>query len=458
MTSEPSTPHVMRPWTLPALASQLMQQAGLSWRWIRKGFPLRPPDWESAGVHRRQSGAIRGVRGLVSFLAPRRSRVAAEFLGVVLMMALLFVMLMGSFGTAGFGIPALFFPDKPTVFPEWEWSWILEQLFTGIVAGWLLFHLCFACYLLHSREWLKWRGPLSIAEANDPSQPHRLNQYLSATWSVVFTGLVVALLLGGASGTDWLAWVRTGLFIVGVYCGGTVSWWWLLRSTRWQRGQGGMFAWLRSWCTRLTLSYRRLKEARPLHPDVEGAHAIGTLLVSGLLVCWVAGFIWPDAFSRLPTAVFICLFLGLIAAVFAFFQFHGFTSTLAKPLLVVAAVWIYKAVAAWPVEHQYESLHYDHLLTHAELEDNIQKAKSAPEGLKMRDVLKAWRASDEAPRQVDQARPPRGREHERRRHSLRSVDDARLRPARQGNTGISPPGASHHRRLRRHARRGVLCR
>src|SRR5262249_19745079 len=133
-------------------------------------------------------------------------------------------------------------------------------------------------------------------------------------------------------------------------------------------------------------------------------HAIGTLLVAGLLLCWVVGFFWPDLFGRLPTAVFLCLLLGLVAAVYAFFQFHGFTSTLAKPLLVVAGLWVFKAVAGWPVEHAYESLKYDRLLTYEEVEDNIRKAKAAPEGLKITEVLRAWRASA-GPRGGSTARP-----------------------------------------------------
>jgi hypothetical protein len=317
----------------------------------------------------------------------------AEFPVILLMMLALFVMLTGGLGTAGFGIPALFFPDKPTIFPNVEWTWVPEQLFTGMVAGALLFELCFACYLVSSREWLKWRGPLSTAEAEEPTQPHRLNQYLSATWSVMFLVLVVLLLLGGHSGFDWLAWVRLGLFLVGAYLGGAGSWWLLLRLVRWQRRQGGLSGWLRRWCTHLTLRYRRLREARPLHPDVESPHAIGTLLVTALLLLWLAGYCWPNAFERLPTAVFLCLLLGLVAAVFAFFQFHGFTSTIAKPVFVLLILSLIKAVAGGPVEHGYESLDYRNLLTCDEIEENIRKARDAPEGLKTDSVLAAWRAS-----------------------------------------------------------------
>jgi hypothetical protein len=317
----------------------------------------------------------------------------AEFPVVVLMILALLVLLTGSLGTASFGIPALFFPDKPTIIPGLEWTWVPEQLLIGAIAGWLLFMLCFAAYLLHSREWLKWRGPLSRAELDDPGQPHRVNQYLSATWSVAFVVLVAVVLLDAASGSDALAWVRTGIFLAGAYLGGAGAWWLLLRLIRWQRRQGGRSGWLRGWCTRLTLSYRRLREAWPLHPDAESPHAIGTLLVAGLLLCWVAGFLWPDAFARLPTAAFLCLLLGLIAAVFAFFQFHGLSSTVVKPLLVVAALWIFETVAGWPVRHAYESLKYDRLFTPEEIEENIKKAKAAPEGLNVQETLKAWRAS-----------------------------------------------------------------
>src|SRR5262245_49609497 len=354
MTSNPA--FRKRPWSVLALVCHLWEQARLSWGWMRRGFPLRPADWESEG--------IRGANPLQSeayanwYHSSLRStmQMLAEFPGVTLMMVVLFIMLTGSFGTAGFGIPALFFPDKPTIFPQWEWSWALEQLFTGMISGWLLFQLCFACYLLNSREWLKWRGPLSQAEADDPGQPHRVNQYLSATWSVVFALLVITLLLGATSGADWLGWVRTCLFLVGAYLGSALSWRLLLYLIGWQRRQGGLFGWLRRWCTGLTLSYRRLREARPLHPDVESPHAIGTLLVAGLLLCWLVGFVWPDAFARLPTAAFLCLLLGVFAAVIAFFHFHGFTSTLAKPLLLIAAIWVIKVYIAWPVEHRYESL------------------------------------------------------------------------------------------------------
>src|SRR5205809_693863 len=117
MTSEPSSPIVICPWTLPAMASHLRQQAGLSWRWIRKGFPLRPADWESAGVRGANPEQSEAYAAWYHSSLRAIAQMVAEFLGVVLMMALLFVMLMGSFGTAGFGIPALFFPDKPTVFP-----------------------------------------------------------------------------------------------------------------------------------------------------------------------------------------------------------------------------------------------------------------------------------------------------------------------------------------------------
>jgi hypothetical protein len=393
MTSNPPSRFRKRPWTLVALVSFLLGQVGLSWGWVRKGFPLRPPDWESAGVQGANPQQSEAYAHWYHSSLRSTMQMIAEFPGVVLMMVALLVMLTGSFGTAGFGIPALFFPDKPTILPGLEWSWVLEQLFTGLVAGWLLFDLCFACYLLNSREWLKWRGPLSDAEVDDPVQPHRVNQYLSATWSVVFLVLVAVVLLGATSGSDSLAWTRTAIFLVGAYLGGAGGWRILLRLIRWQRRQGGPFGWLRRWCTGLTLSYRRLREARPLHPDVESAHAIGTLLVTGLLLCWVAGFFWPDAFAGLPTAAFLCLFLGLLAAVYAFFQFHGFTSTLAKPVLLVAALWTFKVVAGWPVEHAYESLKYDTLYTYDEIEDNIKKAKAAPEGLKTADVLKAWRAS-----------------------------------------------------------------
>jgi hypothetical protein len=317
----------------------------------------------------------------------------AEFPGVMLMMLALLVMLTGGLGTAGFGIPALFFPDKPTILLDVPWSWLLEQLFTGMIAGWLLFNLCLACYMLNTREWLKWRGPLSKAEMEEPGQPHRVNQYLSATWSVTFVVLLVTVLLGAASGSDWLAWVRMGIFLGGAYLGGTAGWWLLLRLIRWQRRRGGLFGWLRRWCTGLTLSYRRLKEARPLHADIESPHAIGTLLVAGLFLCWAAGFVWPDAFARLPTAAFLCLLLALVAAVYAFFQFHGFSSTLAKPVLLVAGLWVFKVVAGYPVEHAYESLNYDKLLTYAEIEENIKKAKAAPEGLNAKEVLTAWRGS-----------------------------------------------------------------
>src|SRR5262249_44742294 len=144
--------------------------------------------------------------------------------------------------------------------------------------------------------------------------------------------------------------------------------------------------------------------ARPLHPDIESPHAIGSLLVSGLVLCWLAGYLWPDAFARLPTALFLCLLLGLVAAVYAFFQFHGFTSTLAKPVLVLLGLWGIKALWGGPVEHGYQSLDYDHLLTCDEIEANIKKAKAAPEGLKSDDVLKAWRASIE-PRRPGGTRP-----------------------------------------------------
>lgn len=317
----------------------------------------------------------------------------AEFPGVTLMMLALLAMLTGGLGTGAFGIPALFFPDKPTILPSLRWSWVLEQLFTGMTAGWLLFNCCFMCYLLNSREWLKWRGPLSNQEANDPSRPHRVNQYLTATWSVVLAALVAASLYGAASGVDWLAWTRTIIFLAGAYLGGAGSWRLLLWLIAWQRRAGGSGAWLRLWCTGATLRYRRLSEARPLHPDIEAPHAIGTLFATGLTLCWVAGFFWPDAFARLPTAIFLCLLLGLIAAAYAFVEFHGFTSTLVKPVVFVAVLWIIKAFAAWPVEHAYESLNYDRLLTYAEIEANIAQAKIAPAGMKVTETLEAWHAS-----------------------------------------------------------------
>jgi hypothetical protein len=404
MTSVGPSRFSTRPWTPVALVCFLWGQVGLSWGWLRKGFPLRPPDWESAGVRGANPELSEAYEHWYHSSLRSIVQMVAEFPGVVLMMVALLVMLTGSFGTAGFGIPALFFPDKPTIVLSWEWSWVVEQLFTGMIAGWLLFMLCFACHLLASREGLKWRGPLSTTEVDDPGQPHRVNQYLSATWSVVLAVLLVVVLLGAASGSDAHTWLRTGIFLVGAYLGGAGGWWVLLRLIRWQRRQGGPFAWLRRWCTSLTLSYRRLREARPLHPDVESAHAIGTLLVAGLVLCWVAGFFWPDAFGRLPTAAFLCLLLGLIAAVYAFFQFHGFSSTLVKPVLVVAALWTFKALAGWPVEHEFESLKYDRLFTYEEIEDNIKKAKSAPEGLKIGEVIKAWRSSTPRPG-PDGARP-----------------------------------------------------
>jgi len=380
------------PWRPIALIRHLWGQVKLSAKWLRRGFPLRPADWESAGMdgaHPQQADAY--AQWYHSSLRST-TQMVAEFPGVVLMMAALFIMLTGGLGTAGFGIPALFFPDKPTMVPALAWSWLLDQLFTGMISGWLLFQLCFAGYLLSSREWLKWRGPLSHAEVDDPGEPHRVNQYLSATWSVVLLALVVTLLAGAASARDWFAWTRRGIFLAGAYCGGVASWRLLLFLMQWQRGKGGPFAWLRRWCIGLTLSYRRLREARPLHPDVESAHAIGTLLVAGLMLCWVIGFVWPDAFARLPTAAFLCLFLGLIAAVYAFFQFHGFSSTLAKPLLVVVALWTFKALAGWPVEHAYESLRYDRLLSCEEIEENVDRARASCEGLKAEEVLGAWRA------------------------------------------------------------------
>lgn len=384
-------PH-RRPWTPLALARHLGQQGRLVGGWLRKGFPLRPPDWESAGIRGEDPEQAEAYADWYHSSLRSTTQMIAEFPGVVLMMVALLVMLTGAFGTGGFGIPALFFPDKPTIVTGWSWTWPLEQLFTGMFAGWLLFELCFTCYLLNSREWLKWRGPLSRAELDDPDQPHRLNQYLSATWSVVLLVFIVALLRGAASGHDWLAWARDGIFIVGAYLGGALSWWVLLRLIRWQRRPGGRFAWLRRWCTGLTLSYRRLKEACPLHPDVESPHAIGTLLVASLFLGWLVGFVWPDAFVRLPTAVFLCLLLGLVAAVYAFFQFHGFSTTLAKPVLLLAVLWIIEVVAGPPVKHAFESLRYDQLFTHQEIEANIQQAKAAPEGLQTAAVLEAWQA------------------------------------------------------------------
>jgi hypothetical protein len=381
------------PWAPVALARFLWSQARLCLRWLRKGFPLRPPDWESAGVRGADPQLSAAYADWYRSSLRAGAQMLAEFPGVALVILVLLAMLTGGVGTAAFGIPALFFPDKPTILPGARWSWPLEQLFTGMMAGWLLFNLCFACYLLATREWLKWRGPLSAEEADDPTRPHRLNHYLSATWGVVLVVFVVALLLGAASGHDWLARVRTGIFLVGLYAGGALGWWALLRLLRWQRRVGGRFGWLRRWCTGVTLRYRRLREARPLHADVESAHAVATLLVSGLILGWVVGFFWPDAFARLPTAAFLCLLLGLIAAVYAFLQFHGFSSTLAKLALVVAALLVYRAVADWPVEHAFESLKYDTLLTYEQIEDNIRWARSAPEGLRSDEVLKAWRAS-----------------------------------------------------------------
>lgn len=413
MTTNPPSHFSRRPWTPVALTCFLWGQLGLSWGWLRKGFPLRPPDWESAGIRGANPEQSEAYAHWYHSSLRSTVQMIAEFPGVVLMMLALFVMLTGSFGADSFGIPALFFPDKPTIVPSLEWSWTLEQLFTGMVAGWLLFKLCFACYLLHSREWLKWRGPLSRAEVDDPGQAHRVNQYLSATWSVALVTLIALVLLDAASGLDWLSWVRTVIFLVGAYLGGAGGWWLLLRLIRWQRRQGGRFGWLRRWCTGLTLSYRRLREARPLHADVESPHAIGTLLVTGLLLCWAAGYFWPDAFARLPTAVFLCLFLGLLATVYAFFQFHGFSSTLAKPVLLVAALWIFEAVAGWPVKHTYESLKYDKLFTHEEIEANIQKAKAAPEGLKTEAVLGAWRAAVAFPSPLPLSPTERGKSRSR---------------------------------------------
>ncbi len=393
MTGDPPSHSGKRPWTPVALARHLGGQARLGWGWFRKGLPLRPSDWESTGVQGADPKQSEAYADWYHSSLRSVMQMIAEFPGVVLMMAALFIMLTGSLGTAGFGIPALFFPDKPSIIPALEWTWVPEQVFTGMVAGWLLFDLCFACYLLNTREWLKWRGPLSRAELDDPGQPHRLNQYLSATWSVVLLVLFVVVILHAAGGANWLSWLRTALFLSGAYLGGMVGWWFLLRMLAWQRRQGGPFGWLRRWSTRLTLSYRRLEEARPLHPDVESAHAIGTILVAGLLVCWIVGFFWPDAFARLPTAVFLCLLLGFIAALIAFFQFHGFSSTLSKPLLVLAGLFLFKAIAGWPVEHGYESLKYDRLYSYDEIEENIKKAKDTPEGLPSEKVMKAWRTA-----------------------------------------------------------------
>jgi hypothetical protein len=395
---------VRRPWTPWALLRFLWGQITLSWGWFRNGFPLRPADWESAGV--KGADAERSSAYALWYHSSLRCvmQMIVEFPGVTLMIAVLFIMLTGAFGTGGFGVAALFFPDKPTIFPGWEASWILEQFLTGLVAGWLLFELCFACYLLHSREWLKWRSPLSNAEVDDPTRPHRVNQYLSATWSVLLVILFGVVLLGAASGTDWLTWVRTGIFLAAAYVGGAGGWWLLLRLMRWQRGPDGPFRWLRRWCTRVTLSYRRLREASPLHPDAESPHAIGTVLVTGLLLCWAVGFIWPDAFAWLPTAVFLCLLLGLIATVYAFVQFHGFSPTLAKPVLVIVALLIFKAFAGWPVEHEFESLKYDRLFALAEIEDNIARAKTNPEGLRMKEVLPAWREVIKGPKKSGKPR------------------------------------------------------
>lgn len=387
MSTQPSR----RPWTPLALARHLGQQIKLVGGWLRQGMPLRPPDWENTGVRGENPEQAEAYADWYHSSLRSTTQMIAEFPGVVLMMVALLIMLTGAFGTGSFGIPALFFPDKPTIVPGWTWTWPLEQLFTGMFAGWLLFELCFACYLLNSREWLKWRGPLSRAEVDDPDRPHRLNQYLSATWSVLLVIFIVAMLRGAATGPDWLAWVRIGLFLVGLYLGGAGSWWVLLRMVRWQRRDGGRFDWLRRWSTNLTLSYRRLKEACPLHPDVEAPHAIGTILVAVLLIGWFVGFFWPDAFVRLPTAVFLCLLLGLIAAVYAFFQFHGFSSTLAKPLLLLAVLWGIEFLAAPPVKHAFESLRYDRLFSYQEVEDNIRRAQTAPEGLNTAAVLEAWR-------------------------------------------------------------------
>src|SRR5262245_7524350 len=49
MPSDPP-PSVTKPWRPVALARHLWGQAGLTWGWVVRGFPLRPADWETAGV------------------------------------------------------------------------------------------------------------------------------------------------------------------------------------------------------------------------------------------------------------------------------------------------------------------------------------------------------------------------------------------------------------------------
>src|SRR5438309_918558 len=118
MLSDVPSRYSKTPWRPAALACFLWGQAKLSWGWLRGGLPLRPADWESKGLGGANPQKAEAYSDWYHSSLRSVVQMIGEFPGVVLMMAALLVMLTGSMGTGSFGIPALFFPDKPTVFPE----------------------------------------------------------------------------------------------------------------------------------------------------------------------------------------------------------------------------------------------------------------------------------------------------------------------------------------------------